>query len=121
MDNECMLRKITVISSYEDEYGYQEVNSPGFLTSEHYAMYFANDTHEIVVTNVVPSRAPNEYISISVYLPLGRIRNPPDYETIIPAVVTRLKEMTAYEFVTEVITNVWESFEFEGLIIPGIL
>lgn len=114
------VRPITVIVPYTDEQGYQELKRAGFLTSEHHAMYIEGKQQEIVFVGVMPSRDPAEYINVTRYLSLGKIGEA-DAIQVVDALTTRLKQMSAYDFLADVVMGVQEDVEFRNLIIPGIL
>lgn len=114
------VRPVTVIIPFTDETGYKEVYSPGFLTSERHAMYIEDDRPEVVFVGVIPSRDPEAYIGVTRYLSLGNITGP-DHAELVAALTTRLQEMSAYEFLADVILFMRDDQEFGKLIIPGIL
>lgn len=115
-------RPVTVIVPYTDEEGYQLLYRAGFLTSEHFAMYVETTQRqrEIIFTGVMPSRDPEEYINVSRYLSLGEVAEA-DAAEVVAALTSRLKQMSAYDFLSDVVMGIQEDVEFRNLIIPGII
>lgn len=120
MDNH-MFKAVTVIVWYTDEGQYQEEYCPGFLTGEDFAMYVEPEYGEIVFVGVVPSRDPLVFIRRTVYLPLGRIPDLSEAEAVITDITTKLNQMTAYQFMINIIVPIRSDVDFGKLLIPGLL
>lgn len=116
-----MVEPITVIVPYHDEKGYQELIRTGFLTSEHHAMYVETHIRELVLVGVMPSRRdPDVYIGVTSYYALGRLSSR-DSKQVSTHLTARLKEMSAYQFITDVLMPLPTDIDFEKALIPGML
>lgn len=115
------MKPITVLIKYDNEFGEQEERYAGFLTGNLHAMYDENDYGRIVFVKVVPTDEPNVYLSVSGYCSLGYLDESDDPKIIIEKLTNKLHNMTAFEFMTDVIIHVKAEIEFEDTIIPNLI
>jgi hypothetical protein len=114
-------KPITVLVPYSNEEGRQELYCTGFLTSDHHAMYIEDAYRDIIFVGVLPSRDPGVYIDVTGYLSLGKIAESQNLGEVVAELTERLKQMSAYQFLADVVISMRDEVEFDETIIPGIL
>jgi hypothetical protein len=115
------LLPITVLTQYEDLGEQLEEYFAGFLTGENHAMYIerTQSCGVLMIVEVEPTNDPSVYLTISPTLELGQVDDLLKKAETVEAAARKLKNMTAYEFVTKVMSNVKQEVDFENMIVPA--
>lgn len=121
MSNEdVVIQPVTIIVKFHDGVGEQEERFVGFLTGAEHAMYVEEDYGNLIFVRVVDTPEPNVYQAVRGFNELGNIKNSPmDAESTVRAVATKLHNMTAYQFFTDIMVEYVKSEQFGEAIIPN--
>lgn len=114
MDNE--IRQIKIRIPFVNEYGPQESHFEGFLTTPRSAM-FMEESRTLTFLTVEATEVPDVYLATSGELFLGKVSDPDRELEVIESLSARLKEMTAYDLMEQVLVHVRTMIEFEDLLV----
>lgn len=109
------MKKITVMFQYEDLGQQIEQRFPGFLTSSNHAMFV--ERYSLMIVPVEPTNDPTVFLGGHTF-ELGNVDDSSRNVQTIESVVKKLNNMTAYEFVTEILMSCRHIRDFDGKIIP---
>lgn len=107
---------VIVIIRFQEELEIEEERYEGFLVDEKHAMYHIPG-FGIMLSAVEPTDEPAVYVEQAQFTRLGKITESDNAELIINTLADRLKNMTAFEFLTKVLLHIREEFDYEGLVI----
>lgn len=101
-----MYPKVTLIYKYEESEGGGQDQYTGYLVDQDYAMYLTDgyDGDELELVRVSSTGQPTVYTIESAFFVLGVVEEG-QVEPVIHALMQALKTRSAYDFLTNVISN----------------